>query len=170
MVLQDIDKARYRKHLNIVIATCIISLLVISLGSSSLMIYFMGEQSGSNFVLNFVGVVLAAVSVGLVLYRIRTSPFMLEVVYVWRLKQELNVIYRHSAKLKQALEQNSHNALIVKLFNLKGSIQLYELDDNTLTLESLHGELLALETKLRALELDISTDEYHRDLLTQLHD
>lgn len=168
MTLQNIDKLTYRKRLNIVIACAIVTLLVFALGTSTLLIQLVGNQNGSNFVLNLVGVIFAGLTVGIVLYRIRKQPYMAEVVYVWQLKQELNVIYRHSAKLKRALEHDDHNALIINLFNLKGSIQLYELDDNDLTLENLRHEIAEFEKKLEYLDVDISTEDYSRDLLNQL--
>ena len=93
---------------------------------------------------------------------------MSEVLYVWRLKQELNAIYRQSAKLKPALERNNLNALIITHYNLKASIQLYELDDNDLTLSSLRAELIDLEAKIQTLGVDVSTSDYHRGLLRQL--
>ena len=148
----------------------ITALLVISLGVSTLLIDIIGMQDGSNFTLNLVGVCIAVCLVVAVLYRIRDLPFMTEVVYVWRLKHELNVIYRQSAKLKPAAELNNYNALIVTHYSLKASIQLYELDDNDLTLTSLRADLMALESKMHTLGIVVSTAEYHRDLLNQLTD
>tara|TARA_R110002074_G_C12551810_1_gene666666 strand:- start:5561 stop:6082 length:522 start_codon:yes stop_codon:yes gene_type:complete len=168
MILQSIDKVTYRKNLNKVIACSIIALFTLALGVSTLLIYVVGEQEGSNFILNLVGVCVAAGIVGGVLYRIRDLPFMSEVLYVWRLKQELNAIYRQSAKLKPALERDNYNALVVTFYHLKGSIQLYELDDNDLTLSSLRAELIALETKMQVLGIELNTDDYHRGLLKQL--
>jgi hypothetical protein len=168
MILQSIDKVTYRKNLNKVIVCVIAALFAIALGVSSLLIHFIGEQESSNFTLNLVGVCFAASIVGAALYRIRVLPFMSEVLYVWRLKQELNAIYRCSAKLNPALELNNYNALIVRYYYLKGSIQLYELDDNDLTLDSLREELLDFDAKIQALDVVVSTDDYQRNLLKQL--
>ncbi|MFT6903853.1 MAG: hypothetical protein ACJAS1_000498 [Oleiphilaceae bacterium] len=168
MILQSIDKVTYRKNLNKVITCVIAALFIIALGVSSLLIHFIGEQDSSNFTLNLVGVCFAASIVGVVLYRIRVLPFMSEVLYVWCLKQELNAIYRRSAKLNPALELNNYNALIVRYYYLKGSIQLYELDDNDLTLDSLREELLEFDEKIQVLDVVVSTDDYRRDLLKQL--
>ena len=168
MILQKIDKVTYRKHLNKVIAAVIASILLIALGLSTLLIRLIGNEDGSNSMLNLVGVVIAAGIIGAVLYRIRLHPFMTEVVYVWRLKKELNAIYRQSAKLKPAVEQNNGNALIITYFNLKGSIQLYELDDNDLTLIDLKKDLLELEEKIQTLGMTVTANDYHRGLLKQL--
>lgn len=168
MKLHNIDKVTYRKTLNKLIACVVVTLLLIALGVSSVLIYFFGKEGESNFILNLIGVCVSAAIVGIALYRIRLKHFMAEVFYVWRLKQEINIIYRHSAKLKPALEQNKLNALIISYFNFKASIQLYELDDNDLTLSDIKKDLLALEIKIQELGLEITTDDYHRGLLKQL--
>ncbi|MFT7185876.1 MAG: hypothetical protein ACI84K_001263 [Pseudohongiellaceae bacterium] len=168
MILQKIDKPTYRKHLNKVIGATIASMLLITLGVSTALIHLVGNPDKSNFMLNLVGVLVAASIVGTVLYRARLRPFMTEVLYVWRLKQELNAIYRQSAKLKPAEQKNDPNALIITYFNLKASIQLYELDDNDLTLRDLRKDLLELESKLQGLGRVASPNDYHRGLLKQL--
>jgi hypothetical protein len=168
MILKSIDKARYRKNLNKVIVSAIAALFILALTVSSILIHFIGQEDGSNFTLNLIGVAAAGGIVGTVLYRVRTLPFMYEVLYVWRLKQELNAIHRSSVKLKAALELNNHNALTVAYFNLKGSIQLYELDDNDLTLGSVRRELSSLEERIRDSGLSVSSDDYHRALLKHL--
>ncbi|MFD2231209.1 DUF3087 domain-containing protein [Alkalimarinus sediminis] len=168
MQLQPIDKALYRKRLNRVIAAVIVTLMALALGCSTLLIILFGELGGSNFMLNLIGVVMAASLVGLILRRVSAHPYMREVMYVWRLKQELNRIYRNTAKIKAAAETNNLNALIITNFNLKASIQLYELDDNDLTLGELKQEVEAFDAKVDALGLTISTDDYDPVLLSQL--
>ncbi len=168
MQLQPIDKTRYRKRLNRVIATVIVLLMVLALGSSTLLIALFGELGGSNFFLNLIGVVIAASLVGLILRHFKSHPYMYEVLYVWQLKQTLNQIYRNTAKIKAAAESNNLNALIIMNFNLKGCAQLYELDDNDLTLAELKQEIKALENKISALGLTINTDDYRPELLAEL--
>jgi hypothetical protein len=99
---------------------------------------------------------------------LRSEPFMSEVWYVWRLKQELNAIYRQSKALNKALEQNNNTAFVIKYYHVKASIQVYELDDNTLTISQLKSELQALEEQLHSLGIAVSSADYHRDLLKQL--
>ncbi len=168
MQLQSIDKSTYRKNLNRVIVAIIIILFTSALGSSTLLIQLFGEPSGSNFVLNVIGVVIAAGIIGFLFFRYNEHPYLYEVMYVWRLKQELNRIYRKTAKLTLAIEKNNPDALVIKYFSLKGSEQLYELDDNDLTLSDLRIEIKALDRKIDALGLNISTDDYHKNLLNQL--
>ena len=78
MTLQNIDKLTYRKRLNIVIACAIVTLLVFALGTSTLLIQLVGNQNGSNFVLNLVGVIFAGLTVGIVLYRIRKAVIIFQ--------------------------------------------------------------------------------------------
>lgn len=169
MQLQQIDKARYRKHLNRVIATVIVTLLAISLGSSTILIALVGDASDSHFFLNVTGVIIGASTIGYLLYRYQHHPYMHEIVYVWRLKQELNRIYRKLAKVKAAAETNDINALIILNFNLKASEQIYVLDDNDLTLADLKQEITTLDNKIESLGLDIHLEDYNRGLLDQLH-
>ena len=168
MKLKSIDKPTYRKHLNRTIVAIIIILFTSSLGSSTLLIQLYGDPSGSNFVLNVIGVVIGAGIIGFLFYRYNGHPYLHEVMYVWRMKQELNRIYRKTAKLTLALEENNPDALVIKNFSLKGSEQLYELDDNDLTLSDLRIEIKALDRKIDALGLNISTDDYHTGLLSRL--
>lgn len=168
MILQNIDKSIYRKHLNWVIGASIVALFAIALGVSTTLIHLVGDPGGSNFVLNLVGVICAVAVVMSILYRNRTTPFMSEVWYVWQLKQELNAIYRKSKALNQALEQNIPDAFIIKYYHLKASIQVYELDDNTLTISQLKTELHELEEEIQSLGLSVNIDDYQSDLLKNL--
>jgi len=169
MSLQSIDKTIYRKRLNRVIVAIIIILLVFTLGSSTLLIKLLGEPGGSNFILNLIGLGIGASIIGFLFYHYNHHPYLYEVMYVWRLKQELNRIYRKTAKLKLAVEENNPDALIIMNFSLKGSEQLYALDDNDLTLGDLRVEIKAFDNKVEALGLNISTDDYHKGLLSQLN-
>ncbi len=169
MQLKEIDKAIYRNHLNRVMLAAIIILLTLSLGVSTILIALIGNAEGSNLALNTVGVVVGAITIGLLLYYFQHHPYMNEVMYVWRLKQELNRIYRKSAKVKAALEGNNIAALVITNFNLKGSSQLYELDDNDLTSTELKQEIIAFDNKIQSLGLTISTDDYNKRLLNELN-
>ncbi|MCP5207696.1 MAG: DUF3087 family protein [Hahellaceae bacterium] len=168
MQLQEIDKVIYRRRLNRITLTIITAMLLLAIGSSTLLIELLGTPEKSNFWFNLTGVILAALIVGYTLYRTRHSEYLKEVWYTWQLKQELNRIYRKSAKLKAAMDLNDINALIIMNFNLRGSVQLYELDDNDLTLVELKQELKEFEKKLEELGVNISTDDYRTELLSTL--
>lgn len=168
MKLREVDKAIYRDHLRKVTAGVVVTLLSSAVGISTVLIALFGVEGESHLILNATGVAIGAGLCGVILYAFRQHPYMDEVWYVWLLKQELNRIYRQSAKLKRALKQEQSTALVVHYFHLQGSKQLYELDDNTLTMEELTRQIAEVEQTIARLGLTISTEDYDPELLNQL--
>ena len=163
--LKEIEKNRYRKHFRFVFAGIVVVLTVVALGLSTLVVHLFGTPGESHFWFNLGGVVVAAVVVVIMLTKLRSHPFMLEVVYVWDLKQQLNRIYRKQNKIEPLIENGHHDAMIVMNFFYRGSKQLYELDDNTITMDTLGIKLRALEKRMEGLGMSTSTDAYHPDML-----
>jgi hypothetical protein len=169
MQLQIIDKALYRKRLNILLATSVAVLLITSLGVSNILIALFGSGiEGDNFLWNALGVVAGAAVIAGLFKALATKPFMAEINYVRSLKKELNRIYRSSKKLKVALEADDKNAIIISYFNLQASKQVYQLDNNTLTMDELNEKIRLLEEQVETLGLSISVEDYRSDLLAQL--
>ena len=169
MKLQTIDKALYRKRLNILLVTNVAVLLITALSVSNILIVLFGsEVDGDNFWWNLLGVA-AGVAVIVGLFKVLvTKPFMAEVNYVRSLKQEMNRIYRSSKKLQAALEANDNNAIIISYFNLQASKQVYQLDNNTLTMDELNEKIKLLDEKIAELGLTVSVEDYQSSLLKQL--
>jgi hypothetical protein len=167
MKLRQIDKTRYRKHYKIVFAAIVIALIVISLVSSTLLISWLGSPDESHFILNLAGVLVAGLIVLYALYRYRNHPFMDEVVYVWNLKGQLNLIYRKQHKIEPLIEDNNVDAMVIMNYMYQGSKQLYELDDNTITLNDLAIKTSHLNTKIEEKALKLTTDDYYSGLLAQ---
>ena len=167
MKLRQIDKTRYRKHYKIVFAAIVIALIAISLVSSTLLISGLGSPDESHFILNLAGVVVAGLLALYPVYRYRDHPFMDEVVYVWNLKKQLNLIYRKQHKIEPLIEDNNVDAMVIMNYMYQGSKQLYELDDNTITLNDLAIKTRLLNTKLEEKELKLTTDDYYSGLLGQ---
>lgn len=169
MQLQAIDKALYRKRLNILLAVNLIVLLATSLSVSNILIAFFGSDvDGDNFWWNVAGVLTGlAVMAGLFNILVK-KPFMAEINYVRSLKQEMNRIYRSSKKIQEAVENNNKKALIISYFNLHASKQVYGLDNNTLTMDELNEKIRLLDEKLADLGLEINTSDYHAELLSEL--
>ena len=163
--LIEIDKTRYRKHLRMVFVGIVAALIIITLGASTLFIYFFSIPEASHFFHNLAGVVVAAAFVIFVLNKLRQHPFMFEVVYVWDLKQQLNRIHRKQHKIEVVVEDNDHDAMIIMNFMYRGSKQLYELDDNTITMGGLLSKIRLLEKRMEAAGLDLSTDSYNPAML-----
>lgn len=152
MQLIDIDKARYRKHLKIVFIGCAVSLAVASLALSQTLIAIFPDESGSHFHWNLLGVVVSAVTIGWLLNKYRRHDFMREVTYVWELKQVLNKITRKMRKLEAAALEGNRNALLAMQYSYAGSRLVWQLDDNTLTLDAL---------VIKQHELDHLAEKFH---------
>ncbi len=165
MQLKEIDKSRYQKHLKIVFAGMAIALLLIALATSTLIIQLFGTAGETHFWFNLMGVAIAAASVVFILTKLRHHPFMVEVTYVWDLKQILNKIYRKQKKIEAHLDENDNDAMIIMNFQYRGSKQLYLLDDNTITLIELNRKIEQLEKRMLAAGLSTSTDTFATEML-----
>lgn len=165
MLLREINKARYRKHLKVVFAGMVAVLIIIALSTSALLIYLFSDPESSHFIYNLAGVIIAALFVGFILTRLRRHPFMSEVVYVWDLKQQLNRIYRKQRKIEAAAEAGDHEAMIIMNYLYRGSKQLYLLDDNTITMEDLNIRIQVLDSRMAAAGLSLATDLYEPTML-----
>ena len=165
MRLRPIDKNRYSKHYKMVFGAVVLALIVISLSTSALLIRFFSAPEVSHFVQNLAGVVVAALLVSYGVYRFRNHPFMDEVVYVWNLKQQLNRIYRKQRNIEPLIEQNNIDAMVIMNYFYQGSKQLYELDDNTITLDNLAIKFSHLNDRLEQAGFKLTTDEYDPGML-----
>ncbi len=165
MPLQTIDKARYAKHFKILTGGMAVALLGLSLLISTLLIHTLGDPGGNNFWLNLTGVAVGAVTIAALLDHFRTHPFMTELIYVWELKQQLNRIQRKQAKLEAAVAAGERDAMILMNFLFKGSRQLYELDDNTITLDELLVKEATFKTQMTAQDLSVTLEEFDPQLL-----
>ena len=165
MQLIEIDKTRYRKHLRIVFAAIAAALAIIAVGSSTLIIHFFSTPDTDHFWHNLAGVAIAAIIVAFTLNNLRNHPFMHEVVYVWDLKQQLNRIHRKQKKIEARIEENDQDAMIIMNYMYRGSKQLYELDDNTITMGTLNSKINVLDSKMKDADISISTDAYDPSML-----
>ena len=168
MELMEINKRRYRKHLNIVIALVIVALMALALLFGQSLIILLSSPQGDNFIFNLVGVAMAAVICLFVIWSVRGHQFMSEVVYVWHLKQGLNQIYRKNTKIeKAAFDDGNERAMVILNYYYQASRQLYTLDDNTITLESLQERVDKLQQAMEAKNLKPQPGDYHADMLKE---
>lgn len=169
MKLHSIDKALYRKRLNRILVTSVVILLAVSLTVSNALIAVYGSDvSGDNFGWNVAGVVCGVLVLVVLFKLIEKKPFMFEINYVRGLKREMNRIYRSSKKLLPAIEANNEKALIISYFNLQASKQVYELDNNTLTMDELNEKIRLLDEKIVELGLQISVEDYQPSLIAEV--
>ncbi len=82
--------------------------------------------------------VVSAIALGMTLVKLKKHPKMFEVVYVWDLEHQLNLIYRKNRKLLIAAEQGNKDAMLALQFSYQGSRQLWQLDDNTIVMSNLN--------------------------------
>lgn len=165
MLLIEIDKKRYRRHLNIVIMVCVSALIMSSLGIAQLLIYFFPAQEGSHFHWNLLGIAMSTLIIALVLKGHKQHPFLYEVVYVWNLKQALNLITKKMLTLQPAAKMGDKNAMLAMQFSYTGARQLWLLDDNTIILSHLDESQSALDELLLKYELTVDITTYHCALL-----
>jgi len=167
MQLIEINKARYRRHLNLVIAGCIGVLAIGSLTISQTLIALFPNPSGSHFHWNLLGVIMTSVIIVWLLNKYRTHNFMTEVVYIWDLKQALNKINRKMPKLKAASLEGNSDALLAIHYSYAGSRLLWQLDDNTIVMEELAIQQAELNTLAATYHLTLNTDNYDPRILKQ---
>ena len=167
MQLIQIDKARYRRHLNRVIIGCAAALALGSLAISQTLIALFPDDSGSHFHWNLTGVVITSLAIGWLLNKYRTHPYMTEVVYVWELKQALNKITRKMPKLKAAGREGNADALLAIHYSYAGSRLLWQLDDNLITMEDLAIKQAELDTVAAQYNLTLNANEYDPRILKQ---
>ncbi|WP_432473132.1 DUF3087 family protein [Amphritea sp. HPY] len=165
MQLQEIDKERYSKHFKQTFIGVVLVLLLIAVPVSTLLIQLFGDSDGSNTLLNLAGVVVAAFVVGALFRKYRTHQFLHEVMYVWDLKQVLNKIYRKQKQIKQAMTEGDRVAMLIMNYSYQGSKQLYNLDNNTITMDELNRDMVALDKLLDEYGYQVTLEEFDVELL-----
>lgn len=167
MKLIEIDKERYRKHLNRVLVGCAFSLAIFSLMLSQLLIFLFPDPSGSHFHWNAIGVLVSAALVGFLLSKNRHHSYLSEVYYVWQLKQALNKITRKMRKLEAAAQQGNADAMLALQYSYSGSRLLWQLDDNTIIMDELAVKQTELNNLAEKYNVSLNVDEYNEQLLKQ---
>lgn len=165
MQLREINKIRYRKHLRMVYTGIVFALLIVAPAISASIISLFSNPEASYLFHNMAGVVIAVTILVFVLNKFRQHPYMFEVVYVWDLKQQLNRIHRKQRKIEAAIENNDKDAMIIMNFMHHGSKQLYELDDNTITMGDLMRKIQIHDKRMEAAGLSSLTDTYNPTML-----
>jgi len=169
MTLIEVDKKRYRAHLNRVIIGCIAGLTIGSLGIAQGLIALFPSDSGSHFHWNLIGVIITSLLIGSQLIKYKKHEFMYEVAYVWDLKQALNKITRKMRKVKQGVERGDVNAMQALNFFYAGSRQLWQLDDNNITQDELTIWQAELDAKANEYSLVLDINKYDETTLSSIN-
>ena len=167
MQLIEINKTRYRKHLNRIIIGCIAALALGSLAVAQLLIALFPDPSGSHFHWNLLGVVLSCIGIAWTLNKYKQHDYMTEVVYVWELKKSLNRINRKMDKLKAAAQKGNIDALNAMQFSYAGSRLLWKLDDNTIVMDDLAIAQSELDALASQFQLVLDANKYNESALEQ---
>ncbi len=165
MQLIDIDKTRYRKHLNIAIVGFIGTLFILALIFGQVLIASFAQEGVNNFRYNLLGVILSLLACAATLQTLKNSDFFTEIYYVWQVKQIHNLIYRKLKKIKTAANNDDINALVILFFYYQSLKQVYLLDDNTLTISKVEQDLTDLQEKITRKNLTISEAQFNKKLL-----
>jgi len=142
-----------------------VSLIILAQITSALFIYLFSTPEESHFYHILASVAISAAMVVYVVHKYRDHPYMTEVVYVWDLKQQLNRIQRKQRKIEAAVKNDDKEAMIIMNFMYRGSKQLYELDDNTITIEDLELLMTTLDQRMKEAGVSLSTDLFEPTML-----
>ncbi|MBY6106809.1 DUF3087 domain-containing protein [Ferrimonas balearica] len=154
MELSAIEPGHYRRRVNQISLGFVAALALLSVAFGSLLIALFGQgpvasgESTGHFHLNLMGVVLALALCSAVLAGLKDKPFMAEVMLVWQTKQRHNRIFRKLAAIQAAAERKEPEALSILSYYHDSRIQVYRLDNNTLTLSEVVREQQALAERL----------------------
>jgi len=170
MKLRDVDKALYRKRLNLVIITFVVTFAVLAIIFGSVLIALFGQpivdpETQSNFKYNVAGVALALLFMSMVMNQVKRHIFLQDIYYVWQLKQLHNRIYRKLAKIKKSSQENDTNALIILAFYYRSLKQVYQLDDNTLTISKVEQDMTEITELLNGQDYNEMADKFDEKLL-----
>jgi hypothetical protein len=164
MQFQKIDKTVYQQRSRYTYIGISGLLILFTLLWSSLFIALL-SAGPDNFYLNLLGVVAAVVSIIPVVLTLKDREWFYEVMYVWRLKQELNKINRKMAALVKAMNKGDETAFEIVKFSYLGSRQIWQLDDNTLMLNELTTSENKLEQQAEQFNLSIDANNYSTSAL-----
>ncbi|WP_448565288.1 DUF3087 family protein [Thalassotalea ganghwensis] len=169
--INTINKAVYRKNLNMIIVGFIATFALLSVAFGAIFIHFFGItlaeslQGETNFRFNLLGVILALLACAAILHSLKHSDFFKEVYFVWQLKQINNQIYRKLKSIKSAAMKDDITALTILKYYFSTQISLLKLDDNTITIGHLEKELAAVERQIQSKDLSIDITDFNKQML-----
>lgn len=174
MKLLKVDKQDYRKKINTVIIAFVSSLAVMAVGFGAILIHLFGSEatvSGEptgNFHLNLIGVIIAVAVNSFSLNKLKGQPYLKEVVYVWRLKNIHNRVYRKLKQIKKEAKQGNRIALQILYFYYMTQKQVFELDNNTLTITSVVKSINELQEDAERWGVELELEQFNTELLNQV--
>ncbi|MEZ8227847.1 DUF3087 family protein [Vibrio splendidus] len=173
MKLQKINKEEYRKKMNLLLVSLVGSLALFAIVFGSILIELFGSvvsvtgEATGNFHLNVLGVILSVALNAFIASRVKGHNYFKEALYVWNLKQIHNQIYRKLKRIQPKAEQGDREALTILYFYYTTQKQVYDLDNNTLTIKMVQQSLdnIVELSKKWSIELDI--EAFSKDLVAK---
>ncbi|OMO34412.1 medium chain reductase/dehydrogenase [Vibrio sp. 10N.222.47.A9] len=173
MKLQKINKEEYRKKMNLLLVLLVGSLALFAIVFGSILIELFGSagsvtgEATGNFHLNVFGVILSVALNAFIASRVKGHNYFKEALYVWNLKQIHNQIYRKLKRIQPKAEQGDREALTILYFYYTTQKQVYDLDNNTLTIKMVQQSLdnIVELSKKWSIELDI--EAFSKDLVAK---
>ena len=173
MKLQKINKEEYRKKMNLLLVSLVGSLAVFAVVFGTILIDVFGSgksiagESTGNFHLNVLGVILSVALNAFIASRVKGHDYFKEALYVWNLKQIHNQIYRKLKRIQPKAEQGDRGALTILYFYYTTQKQVYDLDNNTLTIKTVQQSLDNIVELSDKWSIDLDIEEFSKDLVAK---
>ncbi|OEF02230.1 medium chain reductase/dehydrogenase [Vibrio crassostreae 9ZC13] len=173
MKLQKINKEEYRKKMNLLLVSLVGSLAVFAIVFGTILIELFGSgqsiagESTGNFHLNVLGVILSVALNAFIASRVKGHDYFKEAFYVWNLKQIHNQIYRKLKRIQPKAEQGDRDALTILYFYYTTQKQVYDLDNNTLTIKTVQQSLDNILEVSEKWSIELDIEAFSKDLIAK---
>lgn len=97
--------------------------------------------------------------------KIKNHSYFNEIMYVWRLKQIHNRIYRKIAQINAKAERNDHDSLLILAFYYSTQKQVFNLDNNTLTITDVQKNITRVYEQATKVNLSLNLEDFDVRLL-----
>ncbi|MBB1462542.1 DUF3087 family protein [Vibrio splendidus] len=173
MKLQKINKEEYRKKMNLLLVSLVGSLALFAIVFGTILIELFGSatsitgESTGNFHLNVLGVILSVALNAFIASRVKGHEYFKEALYVWNLKQTHNQIYRKLKRIQPKAEQGDREALTILYFYYTTQKQVYDLDNNTLTIKTVQQSLDNIVELSEKWSIELDIEAFSKDLVAK---
>ncbi|MBT9243370.1 DUF3087 family protein [Vibrio kanaloae] len=173
MKLQKINKEEYRKKMNLLLVSLVGSLALFAIVFGSILIELFGSvgsvtgEATGNFHLNVLGVILSVALNAFIASRVKGHDYFKEALYVWNLKQVHNQIYRKLKRIQPKAEQGDREALTILYFYYTTQKQVYDLDNNTLTIKTVQQSLDNIVELSEKWSIELDIEAFSKDLVAK---
>ncbi|MBO7914572.1 medium chain reductase/dehydrogenase [Vibrio splendidus] len=173
MKLQKINKEEYRKKMNLLLVSLVGSLALFAIVFGSILIELFGSvgsvtgEATGNFHLNVLGVILSVALNAFIASRVKGHDYFKEALYVWNLKQIHNQIYRKLKRIQPKAEQGDREALTILYFYYTTQKQVYDLDNNTLTIKTVQQSLDNIVELSEKWSIELDIEAFSKDLVAK---